>query len=183
MTRLLNLHATAVQLAKTEPDIFKQPGVARSLEHALVHTMLRCLTENRSVKTGSGTSLAVMTKLEEFLAEHSDQPVYLSEICSATHTSERTLRAYCQEHLGMGPIRYLWLRRMYLARRALIQAVTGTVSVTAVATKFGFWELGRFSIEYRALFGEAPLVTLRRPPEDRYLRKDRSFALRPTEFA
>ena len=83
----------------------------------------------------------------------------------------------------MGPIRYLWLRRMYLARRALIQAVLGTVSVTAVATEYGFWELGRFSIEYRALFGETPLVTLRRPPEDRHLRKDRSVGLRSAEFA
>jgi AraC-like DNA-binding protein len=183
MARLLKLHATAVHRANIEPDIFEQPEVVRSLEHDLTHTMLRCLTESMPVKTGSGTHLAVMAKLEEFLAEHCDRPVYLSEICSATHTSERTLRVYCQEHLGMGPIRYLWLRRIYLARRALIQAVPGTVTVTAVATEFGFWELGRFSTEYRALFGETPFVTLRRPPEDRYLRKDRSLALRPTEFA
>jgi hypothetical protein len=38
-------------------------------------------------------------------------------------------------------------------------------NVTAVAINYGFWDLGRFSIEYRALFGESPRDALRRPPE------------------
>ena len=36
------------------------------------------------------------------------------------------------------------------------------VTVTEIATLFGFAELGRFSVEYRAVFGESPSVTLRR---------------------
>jgi AraC-like DNA-binding protein len=63
----------------------------------------------------------------------------------------------------MGPIRYLWLRRMHLTRRALLQASPATATVTAIATDHGFWELGRFASEYRALFGETPVASLRRP--------------------
>ena len=66
----------------------------------------------------------------------------------------------------MGPIRYLWLRRMHLARRALRMAEPTTTTVTRIATGYGFWELGRFSVSYRALFGETPSASLRRPPED-----------------
>jgi transcriptional regulator GlxA family with amidase domain len=71
----------------------------------------------------------------------------------------------CQEHLGMGPKRYLLLRRMHLARGALRHSAPDAASVTDVATRFGFWQLGRFAVEYQSLFGESPSATLRRHPE------------------
>ena len=64
----------------------------------------------------------------------------------------------------MSPKRYLLLRRMGLARRALSHANPDATSVTAIGTRYGFWELGRFAVEYQALFGEPPSATLRRPP-------------------
>ena len=72
----------------------------------------------------------------------------------------------------MGPLRYLWLRRMHLARRALSLASEGGATVTSIAMAHGFWELGRFSVAYRGLFGETPLATLRRSAEDAPQSKD-----------
>jgi len=44
----------------------------------------------------------------------------------------------------------------------------GTVkTVTEIANDHGFGELGRFAVSYRKLYGEAPSVTLRRPPDSR----------------
>ena len=65
----------------------------------------------------------------------------------------------------MGPIHYLLLRRMHLARRALLGADAQATTVTTIATDLGFWELGRFSVDYRMLFGESPSASLRRPPQ------------------
>jgi len=168
MSRLLSLHEQAAQLARTAPDTLAHPRVARALEQALVHAMITCLTEADPVETHVGTygHKTIMTRLEEFLAESQDEPVYLADICAATGASERTLRACCQEYLGMGAIRYLWLRRMHLAHRKLSEAVPAAASVTGIATDCGFWELGRFSVEYRALFGEPPSASLHRPPND-----------------
>jgi AraC-like DNA-binding protein len=60
----------------------------------------------------------------------------------------------------MAPKRYFLFRRMWLARRALRDAVPGT-RVTDVAMRCGFWEFGRFAAYYKSLFGETPSATLR----------------------
>ena len=52
-----------------------------------------------------------------------------------------------------------------MARRALREATPDAMTVTDVATRYGFWQLGRFAVEYRSLFGELPSVTLGPQPE------------------
>jgi transcriptional regulator GlxA family with amidase domain len=106
---------------------------------------------------------AIVARFEEFLEANPDRALYLAEICPAIGVPERTLRVACERHLGMGPIRYLSSRRMHLVRRALLRADPSTATVTRIATDHGFWELGRFSVTYRSLFGETPSETLRRP--------------------
>jgi AraC-like DNA-binding protein len=84
------------------------------------------------------------------------------DVCREVGVAGRTLRQYCHGHLGMSPSRYLWLRRMNLARRALAQTDRNATSVTQIANDCGFGELGRFAVRYRQLFGETPSATLRR---------------------
>ena len=167
MSRLLELHKAVGQLAHDSPEILELPEVRRALEKQLIHLMIRCLAEGAAIETTTGGRRrhAIIARFESFLAEHPDRPLYLSEICAGIGVAERTLRATCEEHLGMGPIRFLTLRRMHLVRRALVHAEPTETTVTRVATDHGFWELGRFSVAYRALFGESPSDTLRRPAE------------------
>ena len=118
-----------------------------------------------------------MERLEDLLSASPDRALYLCEICAIIGVSERTLRVCCHEHWGIGPIRYLWLRRMHLARQALAHADPAKTTVTAVAADFGFWELGRFAVAYRKLFGESPSATLRRPCHNRPRSRERPVEL------
>jgi AraC-like DNA-binding protein len=180
--RLRNLHEAVAHLAKTAPDVLALPEVSRAMEEALVEAMVRCLASGKpaDVRSAQARGARVMRRLEEALRANPNRALYTTELCAFVGVSYPTLRACCQEHLGISPKRYLWLRRMHLARRALRETEAGRKTVTEIATDYGFWELGRFSVTYHALFGEPPSVTLRRRPDE--LRLGESAAP-PEKFA
>jgi AraC-like DNA-binding protein len=164
MTKLQRLHAAAGQLAEEAPEIIAHPEAARGLEQALIEAMVSCLGggevgEDRSALRHHGM---IMRRFRRAVEENADQPLYIPELCKAIGASDRTLRVCCQEQLGMSPKRYLLLRRMHLARRALRDGTPDTTRVTEIATQYGFWQFGRFAGEYKTLFGEAPSATLHR---------------------
>jgi AraC-like DNA-binding protein len=167
-SRLLRLHEAAGHLAKTAPDILAKPEVARAIEEALVEAMILCLTEGHldDVRNVHRHRATVMRRLEEVMTSTPDRPLYMPQLCTTVGASYTTLRDCCQEYLGMSPKRYLWLRRMHLVRRVLKSADAEKTTVTEIVTDYGFWELGRFAVAYRSLFGEPPSAALRRPPED-----------------
>ena len=179
MARLQTLHAKAMRLTLDAPDRLAHLETVRSLEQSLIHAMVHCLTDGSPVKSSAGVArhTAIVTKFEEFLQANCHRPLYLAEICAAAGVSERILEISCREHIGISPLRYLWLRRMHLTRRALARADPATTTVTAVSMDHGFWELGRFSVQYAALFGESPSATLRRPPGEARRVQNRPFEL------
>jgi AraC-like DNA-binding protein len=167
MAKLQRLHAAAGELAEQAPEIIANPDAARGLEQALVDAMVACLSngEVRQDQSAQRRHSLIMRRFHRAVEESADQPLYLPELCTEIGVSDRTLRVCCQEQLGMSPKRYLLLRRMHLARRALRDSAPGTTTVTEIATQYGFWQFGRFAGEYKALFGEAPSATLHCPKE------------------
>jgi AraC-like DNA-binding protein len=164
MAKLQRLHAAAGNLAEKAPEIIANPDAARGLEQALIEALVGCLghQDGRESTLAQRQHATVMRRFYRVVEENPDEPLYIPEICKAIRVSEPTLRISCREHLGMGPKRYLLLRRMHLAQRALRQARPDATSVTDIATCYGFWQLGRFAVEYQSLFGESPSATLRR---------------------
>ncbi len=185
MSRLLRLHESAGRLAATVPDILAHPEVARAMEQELVRVMVACLTDGAEIDAArpAHNRVPVMRRLERVLEENPGRPLYMPELCAAIGVSARTLQLHCHEHLRMGPHQYLWLRRMNLVRRALAQAAPAETNVTRIATEHGFWELGRFSVAYRRLFGEPPSATLRREPDGRKVAQTAQGARALARFA
>lgn len=163
--RLRALHHRIMRLIPPANSDGAHPEVARAVEHALLAAVVDCLAADGCVispRVGDRNGTAIMRRLYELLDASEGLPLHLMEVCARLGVSRRTLHAACAEHLGMGPHRFLWLRRMQLARQALIAADPRVSSVTRIATDLGFWELGRFSVHYKWLFDESPSATLGR---------------------
>lgn len=96
----------------------------------------------------------------EFARANPDTSITVGDLCEQVGASRRTLQRAFVERVGMSPHEFLLSLRMNGVRRALQSG--NAESVTAAATKWGFWHLGRFAAYYRHAFGEQPSATLRR---------------------
>jgi AraC family transcriptional regulator, ethanolamine operon transcriptional activator len=83
------------------------------------------------------------------------------ELCRALGVGRRTLEYAFREVLGTSPRAYFIQCALEAAHRALRVSSPSDRTVTEVAIECGFWHLGRFSVTYRAAFGETPSQTLR----------------------
>jgi transcriptional regulator GlxA family with amidase domain len=158
------LHAAVGLLAAEAPEIIAHKEAARGIEQVLMQALVLCL-EKENAQNPTSTQIRhqkIMRRFNVILKANPTTPLYVLEIAAAVGASLRSLTVCCQEHLGMGPKKYLLLRRMHLAKQALIVADSNETTVTDVATQYGFWQFGRFAGQYKLLFGELPSATLHR---------------------
>ena len=94
-------------------------------------------------------------------AEAEDRIPSVAELCRAVHVSERRLRSAFTEEYDQPPSQFMRAWALGRAHQRLRDAEPDHLSVTEVAAGLGFGHLGRFSGQYRRVFGESPSVTLR----------------------
>ena len=115
---------------------------------------------DRRTRPNSTPAQAVVERIEAYAQLHLTASVPISELCRIAGLSERGLRNAFYRVRGMSPKRSLRADRLRGARRALAGG-NGPRTVTGIATRYGFYELGRFAAVYKESFGEAPSQTLR----------------------
>jgi len=104
----------------------------------------------------------LVERFEKVVRDTMGTPLGIHELCRTAVLNQRTLLRAVRAVHGMTSCHYLLALRLAEARRAFLCAATPAPSVTEVALRCGFRELGRFAVEYRAAFGESPSDTLRR---------------------
>jgi len=85
----------------------------------------------------------------------------ISYICQSIGVSERTLQYAFHSYVNMTPTAYLRLCRLHCVRKTLRNSDPKKTTVTHIAMHFGFYHLGRFSLNYKEIFSESPSVTLK----------------------
>jgi AraC family ethanolamine operon transcriptional activator len=105
----------------------------------------------------------VIDKARQFALHTPDTPPTIYDLCKRIGVSRRKLQNCFQEEFGVSPSQYLRAIRLNAVRRELLQRREEALRVGDVAARWGFWHLGRFASDYRALFGERPSETVIRP--------------------
>jgi len=103
-----------------------------------------------------------LRRAQTYLLTRLDRPFRLSELAEATHCSGRTLQLVFAQVCGVGPREWFRVTRLNAVSRELRDRGVADTRIAEVAMRWGFNHLGRFSIEYRKLFGEKPSDTLER---------------------
>jgi AraC-like DNA-binding protein len=164
LARLRSLHSYMGHLAETTPKSLDNRLLTDDLEYNILEAMRDILsTRAPGFDTiGRRHHQIAVDRFRAVLEAQGDLRLPIPAISQRIGISSRTLRLACQEQLGVSPAQYIMLRRMRLVRRALQQADPGVARVTDIATEHNFWELGRFAVTYRRIFGETPSETLKR---------------------
>jgi len=97
---------------------------------------------------------------EAYMQAHSDRAIYTEDLCAHLGVSPASLGEAFRQVLGTTPHRVLKLRRMAMVRAALRATEGPSPLVKTVALSHGFWHLGQFALDYRAMYGETPSTTL-----------------------
>lgn len=106
------------------------------------------------------SSRQLIRRASDFLRANAERGVRIGEVSRAAGISERALRnAFHREH-GLSPKQYELRERLLGARRDLCDGPVPT-TVTSVASRYGFFELGRFAGLYKDAFGESPSQTIK----------------------
>jgi AraC-like DNA-binding protein len=142
------------------PDILRDPAVAAQMEEDVLGSILDASEVVHAAEPARPwRELALRTEahLRETLAEAPQLP----EICRAVRASPRSLHSSFKAIFNTSPKAYQIALRLDAARHDLLRAPAGT-TVTSVAMKWGFFQLGRFAGDYRRMFGEGPRETIQR---------------------
>ena len=101
----------------------------------------------------------IIERSMELIEQRIRDPLSVADLAVNGDVSERTLRRIFNQYFGVGPAKYIQLKRLNQIHRALLKADRDETSVTDVALANGEWEMGRLAARYRQLFGELPSET------------------------
>lgn len=151
-------------LAKSQAEHSTLPYSPNQFENdvmtVLLESYLKARPERESIRTRGYSPEAIVRKVEEHYEKTVGDRVSLADLCKAAHVSKSTLYTAFNTLFGVPPLEYLHKRRLMDARSQLLQSSPKRGAIKYAAMSVGLTELGRFSAEYRSLFGESPSATL-----------------------
>ncbi len=128
------------------------------LEELLISALLE--TNLAGHRPRGGPVPACVRRVQKFIDENAGEDLTFDDLVAASGVGARTLSRAFPAFTGLTPMAYLRQVRMQRVRADLLNAGPGD-SVTAILTRWGVTQFGRFATEYHRIYGERPSATLR----------------------
>ena len=141
------------------------PVVARGFEEQILFTVLFSVEHNyRARLLGERVRPGRRTVREavDLVSAEEEATWTIPELARALGVTVRALELGFRKDLGKTPREFVREQRLLRAHDELLRANPGDgTTVTAVASRWGFWHVGRFATSYLERFGVRPAATLR----------------------
>ncbi len=157
--------AFVIQGLAEDPTIGGNPLLRDEFERLVMTHLLTGHPHNYTEALRHRDDVAVpyyIRRAERHMLEHAHERISMEQLAAAAGVSMRTLFQGFRRYRGCSPMRHFKAIRLQAAHDDLAAAEPGETTVSEIATRWGFFELGRFSVDYRKRFGVSPSETLRR---------------------
>lgn len=159
--RLVGLMREVLRGLEADPGVLQHEASRRSLREALLSVLGDTLMPDgqaEAVTPRQQRRQDVVRRVRELVTEEPQACLGVEQVCAQLHVTRRTLQNCFQDSLGISPASYLRLVRLNAVRREL-RTADACQTIGDVAARWGFWHMGHFSHDYKALFGETPSMT------------------------
>jgi len=159
----LGLVAIIRREASRRDGLLSHQLAAGNLQQLLIEGLLLAQPHNYTDALVGGVcaaSPAVVTRAIDLMRTHPEAPWTAGKLAQHTGIGARALTKAFARSGEQPPMTYLRELRLQRVRGTLLDADPRSVTVTAVAGRWGFVHLGRFAKQYHQVFGEHPSTTL-----------------------
>ncbi|MEB6592190.1 helix-turn-helix domain-containing protein [Pseudomonas asiatica] len=157
---LISLALRLRRIDQQVPAQLDAPQAKQAARQEMLDLVFHSMFPLRRAQASQAGHQRILRQALELLEMAQDSPIHVSDLCRATHASERTLRNVFTRYLGVSPHRYLMTHRLQAIRRAMLRAAPDT-TISEICGMYGVWDFGRFAGLYQNYFGELPSQTRR----------------------
>jgi AraC-like DNA-binding protein len=144
-------------------------GLAQSsLELFFGSKMLECFPNNINAPLSVTRDEALFAIADLYIEAHIKEDISVADLVARCNVSSRTLYERFTRAKGTTPTAYIKEKKLRKIYAHLSGMGYMTRSVTEIALEYGLLHLGRFSADYKAVFGELPSETFRRTRAGRH---------------
>lgn len=155
---------------QSTPEVLQHAASCQAVSESIINASLTALLsiseQPERSRGGHAIHRAIVERARQYILANRDSPPSVSDLSAYLKMSRRGLHHAFMNVLGISPVTFLRYVRLHGVRKDLLHGGPD-VSVSSAACKWGFWHMGMFSSYYKALFGESPSSTLKRPPQVR----------------